>query len=458
MKPRFAILPVLVALLASLTPLHACDGSTTVQAGVEMPPNRPVEAAGTSGEDEVRPTEAADADTQTTSDSTPVATAGDSDEDDLGRLKEAPLEPYQDQLLEIAIEACSKMPLVPHHKNRARVQEHVVVKCLELDQPQRALRYLKQIKNWRRGACYADLAFYTVRHGSTTDVQMYLDLAHLLSEEEADWRRDRIRVKIAKTNVLLGRHRDAARMEEGVEDSESGKVDAARAMTLEEAQFEGHLHKLEVGLATQNFDLIRNALGACAEMFNRFYHDAERRSLVEDKVMESLETMPAQVRIETLSQMAEFAIDHEDQVKALELVNEAHQYVGEAMRWRLKDRIQLMGQLARLRARAGDKEGARRQADAALELFKSNRDSIVNIYRAEGLRRVAEAYQALGDAPAALEVYRLAIEEGVANPNSRPRAEDLAKTCSSMAVVGAEPDADLWARIRQINEELSDPW
>lgn len=64
----------------------------------------------------------------------------------------------------------------------------------------------------------------------------------------------------------------------------------------------------------------------------------------------------------------------------------------------------------------------------------------------------------MGDTAAALAVYKRAVEEGVHNPNSRPRAEDLSATCCSMALHGVEPDGSLWARMEDIRGRLGDPW
>jgi hypothetical protein len=64
----------------------------------------------------------------------------------------------------------------------------------------------------------------------------------------------------------------------------------------------------------------------------------------------------------------------------------------------------------------------------------------------------------MGNTAAALSVYAKVIEAGVENPNSRPRAEDLAATCCSMAVHAVEPDPRLWSRIRSIRDGLGDPW
>jgi hypothetical protein len=117
-----------------------------------------------------------------------------------------------------------------------------------------------------------------------------------------------------------------------------------------------------------------------------------------------------------------------------------------------------MARQAALRHRAGDRDQARRDLDQALALFDSQRKGIVDIFRAGALRAVAEAYQSMGDDRTALRVYKKAVEEGVANPNSRPRAEDLSATCRSMALKGVEPDAELWARIRHIQSGLGQPW
>ena len=60
--------------------------------------------------------------------------------------------------------------------------------------------------------------------------------------------------------------------------------------------------------------------------------------------------------------------------------------------------------------------------------------------------------------PPASAEFTGAIEEGIENPNSRPRAQDLTTTCVSMAVHGVEPNEGIWIRVRQILDGLSDPW
>jgi hypothetical protein len=368
-----------------------------------------------------------------------------------------PLAAFHSQLLDLAFEAATAIPVDPHVNDRSRAQDAVVGACLELDQPHRALGYVEQIKNWRRGTGYADVAFYWAQHGDTSQMRRCLSLAGQIAEHAADWRKDRIRVRIARTHAWLGQTEQAAELEAGVIDAEAGKVDKVRDMRLGEEGFEAQLGAVDAVVATNNFDLMKNALEACAQLFDRFYEDPSRRSRVEEKIKSSWTRLPISIRIDLLIELAGFALDHKDQATALRLVNEA-QALLDGSRWTAEHRVPLQARLAGLRSLAGDVERARTDADAALELFDAERERIVSVARADTLLAVAEAYQSMRDTAAALRVYRKAVDEGAANPNGRPRALDLSAACRSMALHAVEPDADLWARIHQIKGGLGQPW
>ena len=121
---------------------------------------------------------------------------------------------------------------------------------------------------------------------------------------------------------------------------------------------------------------MENALKTCANFFNRFYDDTERRSLVEGKIKTSWGKLPVFMRIEPLAELAGFALDHADQAKALELVNEAQLFMDGAQ-WRPEHHIPMISKLVKLRFRAGDRQNARTYADALLALFDSQGDKIV---------------------------------------------------------------------------------
>ena len=373
-----------------------------------------------------------------------------------------PLAGFRTELLELAFEAASAMPLHPHVKNRSRAQEAVVEACFDLDQPQRALGYVERIENWRRGAGYAEYAFYCAGHGSAGEVQPYLDQALRISEETGDenpqdWHRDRIRAKVAKTHVLLGRMDRAAEIEVALLASETGEVQAARAELASAEEFDSQVEALDRAVASGSFDLIRSALQAYAKLFDRFYEDHDRRSRVVEKLASAWTGLPAKIRIELTLDMASSALDHGDREQALELIGHAKSVL-DASKWTAEHGIPLVARLAELRYRAGDEATARKELAAARARFEVERDLILDIYRAGVLRPIAEAYQAMGEAPSASKLYAQALEEGVHNPNSCPRAEDLSATCLSMALHGFEPDAELRARMLEIHAGLGPPW
>ena len=239
--------------------------------------------------------------------------------------------------------------------------------------------------------------------------------------------------------------------------AESGKVDRIKAMMCDENSFEEQAKTLDGYIATGNFDLVNNSLQAYAQLFNQFYQDLDRRSLIEEKIKASWGNIPITIRIDLLMQCARFSLSHQDQIKAIELINEAETMM-DTLTWQPRFEIPIRARLAALRFRAGDTVQARTELQDALAQFNRQRDSMVNIYRAGVLRPLAEAYQAIGDTDAALAVYKQAIEAGVDNPNSRPRAEDLSATCCSLAVHAMEPDTELWDRVHEIYNGLGDPW
>jgi tetratricopeptide (TPR) repeat protein len=375
----------------------------------------------------------------------------------LSVVADKPLADFQAELLDFAFETATAIPTNPHIKDRSKAQETVVAACLELEQPNRALGYIERIENWRRGSCYADLAFYNARHGFTDQVQSWLDLAAQIADTTEDWRRDTIRVKIAQTHVLLGHPEKAAQFVTDVVESEQGKLADVEAMLGDETSFDDKIADLDAMIATGSFDIIKNALNSYAQLFDRFYADPQRRTRAEEKIRSSWNPLPIFIRFELLLKLANFANENGDQTKALALVDEAQTFLDD-YEWPAEHRIPLMARLAETRFRTGARQQARDQADAALAWFEKDRETIVNIYRAETLEPLGRAYHAMGDTAKALFVYKKAVEESIVNRNSRPRAEDLSATCVSMALCAVQPDPELRERILGIRRGLGQPW
>jgi len=368
-----------------------------------------------------------------------------------------PLPAFQTELLEVAFDTASAIPVYPHIKDRSKAQAAAVTAALGLQQPDLASRWIEKIENWRRGEASAELALYWAQHGRPEEAKKWVAEAARFEKTAEDWRRDRIRVAIACVHACLGNAEEAHRLESGVEPSESGKVGRVAAMQSDPEAFDKEVRALDTLIATNNFDAVRNAVESYAELFDNFYARAERRSLIETKIRASWKPLPLFIRFDLLMRLTEAAMKHSDPARALDLVNEAQQLVDDA-HWSLDYRIPLAARLAAARFRAGDTTRARTDADAARTLFETEGRKIVDIDRAETLRPLAEAYQAMGDSAAAKAVYTMALREGAVNPNARPRAEDLSATCLSMAVHEVEPDATLWALIREIRAGLGQPW
>lgn len=373
------------------------------------------------------------------------------------QLENKGIEKYQADLLELAFSASTAIPVYPHIKDRSKHQGLVVEAWLKLDQPKTAYEKLAAIENWRKGEMLASLAVYCLQNESPVDVTPYLKEAEEIAETAEDWRRDTVRVKVAQANLLMGEKENAARLEGDVVESQTGKLAAFQSELTDNASFDEQVKRLDDLIATQTFDIVKNALEGYVDLYGRFYSDQERRRFLENKIFDSWSPMPFVIRFEMLKKLAQIALEKDDKGKAMEFVEQA-QEMAESDGWRLEHQIAMLADLVKLRYKAGDIEKAGEKADSALTLFLEKGNTIVNIWRAGALRPLAEAYQVMGNREKALEVYKMALEEGVVNPNSRPRAEDLSQTCISMATIGFQPSEALWARMREIRKELSHPW
>jgi tetratricopeptide (TPR) repeat protein len=296
-----------------------------------------------------------------------------------------------------------------------------------------------------------------------TQSQHYLRIAGEIAadvvndENPQEWRRDRVRARIADTYLLLGRPDLADPYRAGVLESEATSLEAARAAMADAGAFDDRMKVVDELLARGSLDQIRTALETSAQLFDRFYDDQGRRSEAERRVRLAYDKLPIMIRIDLLTRLAESATAHGDPSKAREIIDAVRSAI-DGGTWLPEDHVPLLARLATIRHRAGDEVGAQSVAADALALYDQRREEIGTVFRAEALRPLAEAYQAMGDAVNALHIYKRVLADGAENPNGRPRAMDLAATCCSMAVHGVEPDADAWALLRKIDDTLEAPW
>jgi len=376
--------------------------------------------------------------------------------------QDVPIETYRRELLNLAMDAASKMPLVPHLKNRSRAQHEVAQAALTLEQPRLALEYLERIDNWRRGALAAEYALYCVRHEHEATVEHYVRLAKATAElANQDWRRDQIHLTIAQVRLLQGDAAPAESFEKNLQtDAFRGRIERTHVEHQAAADdYERMIGRLDQLVEVQLYDQILNGSRAYVALYRRHYSDETKRQEIERKLREAYRTMPGPETIDLLLMLADVAMGHSDRETALGFLDEARKMYDE-MAWSPNREYLYVyaSKLARARHAAGDASGSRALVEAASRRYADGVEEIYNMWRAACLRPLAEAYVTLGDAEAAAEHYANAVEAGMLNPNGRPRAVDLARTCTSMALVGFQPNDDLLRQIKQAHSRLSSPW
>jgi tetratricopeptide (TPR) repeat protein len=388
-----------------------------------------------------------------------------------GPVADAPLDAARLDLLHLAWQAASAFPLNPHIKNRGRAQEKVVMACFDLDQPKLALQFAKGIADWRRGAALADYACYCVIHGDLSEVEHYLGLADQLANDverdpnPQEWRRDTIKMKIARAYALMGKLDEATKHSTGTDPTSGLAYDAgwaattaSRAELITAESLGRELAAMDDILVGEGTGHAYSALVTCGRLYEKFYGDAERRAEIEKRIeLTQQSKLPFDLRLSTWIHLAKVALDRGDAGKGLELYRKAKD-LADSSGLPPDAMVAFTPQLAALRFRAGERDLALADFEAGMKQYHELRDGFRVTKRAEILRPFAESYHAIGDERRAAEVYSLVVEEGMENPNSRPRAEDVSETCLSMAKNGFRPDPKLLGRISEIVRGLGDPW
>ncbi len=369
----------------------------------------------------------------------------------------------QKHLLELANQAFLRMPLVPHIKNRGRGQMAVVEACFELAMPDLALQIGDTIPDWRRGLAHAQFAHHCAQAGRMDEVGQHLAIAESVAKAaaadptEQAWRADRVFAMIARTHFLLGDAEKFAKFSKSIQSSDGAGIQMDAALAMPEAAFSAWLEQADKLFAGDNFDEILVTLQTCCKLYKRFFPDAEKRDQLEKRVTSGYTKLPRDARLKLLIEIAGYAADGGDGMRALELVRQIDVLIA-GVKWHPEDEVFVHAQAAAVVHRAGDSARGRTLLEHAESLYGQRHASILDIYRASAMRAIAEAAAAMGNRDRALELYRGAVEAGLDNPNSRPRADDVSATCLSLAKHGLEPGSELLGKIEAIVKGLGDPW
>ena len=266
-----------------------------------------------------------------------------------------------------------------------------------------------------------------------------------------------MRVGIGRVYAALGEEKLADSLEAGVVEAERGRVAEVRVDTLEADDLDARLAALGAVVAEYNFDLSRNALAEYTALLRRFGGDPIVRERILADMRLAWKDMPIIAQLDAMGSLVDTAVAIGANYTARILCDEADALI-DGSAWMPEDKPGTLARFAELRYRAGDPRRARERLDAALACYDETERAIVNIWRAGALRPIAHAFFTMGEHGSSHDLYNRAIEVGTLNPNSRPRAEDLCRTCLSIADCGLEVRPELLSRIREIAGALSDPW
>jgi hypothetical protein len=385
------------------------------------------------------------------------------------------IESYRRELLELAFDGVSKMPLNPHVKNRSRAQQQVVNACLELGQARMAESFLEEIQNWQYWLGCANLAYYYARHGNTEKAEwlVHKTAPALKAAEDRskgriiastpnerldslqDWRYESVLTRIAEVQLLLHDEFQVHALEDT-----HGELNAAvlnAKMALRREKDEKTLDLLRVFTNDPSFEVVHVGLLRLAEYAGAHYEKMNLPDFLQQDVFPKIEKMPVFMRIDVLDKFASVALENQDSATAMSLMDQMDELV-DGLVSRPQFQIPEAVKLVRLRYDAGQAEMAGDRLDALWISYNGGRENIADIYRAQLICRMAEAYAYLGDTATALELYAMAVDEGQVNPNARPQADDLSGICCSMALSAVEPTPALRNSLENMNRKLDVPW
>lgn len=364
---------------------------------------------------------------------------------------------FRDELLDLGFEAASAIPVKPHDRDRALVQEAVATTAVGIGLQLRAMAYANSIDGWRRGVVYGELALDAAKSNRAEAARTFARFAVDSLGGAKDWQCDLVKVKVAQAMTWLGDDSSAAELEKGVGEPEQGKVRSTRVERGDGADFDEQIAAAERAVATKNFDLTRNALETCVLLAGKSSGREDRWTRIVALCEEASGKTTRDIQLRVFLRLAEVRHAQGSTSGARELVARAVA-IREGSRWMADFALPIAADVARTMHRIGDDAAARAELERAIGTFEADKEKIADVFRAGALRPAAEAFAFLGDQARARAIFTEAIEEASRNPNSRPRAMDLAQNCAALARAGIEPDAAMWSRLRAIRSGLDAPW
>lgn len=382
------------------------------------------------------------------------------------------------KLLELANTAVGGMPLDPHIRNRSRAQHKIVSTYLQVDDPQGAATVAAGIPDWRKAEAFAEISRYHAEKGDLVQSAYYFGKAEKLVELAGDlregrlfasgdqalvleslqeWRTDRVKATMAQASMARGDMEAVEKWKRTLGHDEQPKMVAYEASLAGSERFNEHLEQLVALAETEDFEAVKHAVVGMVQLHRKHYGIPERRERCREAILGFIGSMPLFIQIETHIELAQSAIDHADAAKALDTVLHANELL-EGARYLPRLYYPMKSRIIALTFQSGKEAEALQWQEEACRAFRDRRDEVVDIHQAGILCRLAESALALGQREEALKLYRAAVDAGLQNGNSRPRADDLNEICCSLVAHGVVPGTDLMHALDEMKSKLGDPW
>lgn len=356
------------------------------------------------------------------------------------------LAPEFRKLLTDSLTATAQMPLNPHIKTRGRLEESILRAAIDMGDLPFAIDHVDRMVNWRSGIIEAELALAYARQGLTEQAEEHRIRAARVAANPGDrteqtWRVDRIENRLVQLEAILNQE----------------NPQEVAAAVLSDEEFVAFTENVKAVIEAGDLDQIQAALFGCVSLHADYYQNEDRRQQCQELIRLANSRIPLQLQAKHLLQIAEHAQENQDPASALSFLDEVLELLTMAP-LDIRNALPLQASAVSLRFRAGQKEKAKREADALREAYRNHYHLIADIFRCETLLPLAEAYLNIGEKDLADEIYQQALQDGLHNPNSRPRLEDITLLSLSLVRQGHHPSEELTTQIEAAIEALDNPW
>jgi len=341
--------------------------------------------------------------------------------------------PWRRTLLDQATQVASSVDdsIKVHKKTKARLQREAVEAALSIGLTDLAIANAQTIDGPQRGEALALAGQTLARAGDRDRAKTLLAKALDIGSKEEGVSRERVLTEVAVGFALAGEIDEARKVSATLPTEYTGRVEVELIAVLPANQLDAQCDAFDHAITTQNLDVARSGIDGYIMVMKRSANDPNRLDRAARALRAALPNLAGGLQIESRIAFAD-ALEANGQRDVAMQELQAAEKVFHDGGFAQDELGTLARDLARAKARLGDQAGARSMLQRLLTSYEKAPGKIVDIDRADFLRPIAEGLNDVGDRDDAMHAWALALDAGSLNPNAKPRAEDLTKTCLSM--------------------------